>query len=205
MKNLNFKNSILPFVYGALLIVLGILIIIFPAFWVRLFVVVFGLCSVAYGIYSLLPLKDLENSHYKTMSIIRGMITIIFGLLSVIIPIAVASVTWRVIVYIFAVGLIISSALGFYITSVFSLEGSERKEAILENVISLVVAIVLFLISPISLGKIIIRIIGICTVIVGIILIAIKLLSKKDIIITNAEVKDSDNFVYTNEDKPTDE
>lgn len=205
MKNLNFKNSILPFVYGALLIVLGILIIIFPAFWVRLFVVVFGLCSVAYGIYSLLPLKDLENSYYKTMSIIRDAIIIIFGLLSVIIPIAVASVTWRVIVYIFAIGLIISSALGFYITSVFSLEGSERKEAILENVISLVVAIVLFLISPISLGKIIIRIIGICTVIVGIILIAIKLLSKKDIIITNAEVKDSDNFVYTNEDKPTDE
>lgn len=139
------------------------------------------------------------------MSIIRGVISIIFGLLSVIIPIAVASVTWRVIVYIFAVGLIISSALGFYITSVFSLEGSERKEAILENVISLVVAIVLFLISPISLGKIIIRIIGICTVIVGIILIAIKLLSKKDIIITDAEVKDSDNLVYTNEDKPTDE
>lgn len=205
MKNLNFKNSILPFVYGALLIVLGILIIIFPTFWVRLFVVVFGLCSVAYGIYSLLPLKNLENSQYKTMSIIRGVISIIFGLLSVIIPIAVASVTWRVIVYIFAVGLIISSALGFYITSVFSLEGSERKEAILENVISLVVAIVLFLISPISLGKIIIRIIGICTVIVGIILIAIKLLSKKDIIITDAEVKDSDNLVYTNEDKPTDE
>lgn len=204
MKNLNFKNSILPFVYGALLIVLGILIIIFPAFWVRLFVVVFGLCSVAYGIYSLLPLKNLENSYYKTMSIIRDAIIIIFGLLSVIIPIAVASITWRVIVYIFAVGLIISSALGFYITSVFSLEGSERKEAILENVISLVVAIVLFLISPISLGKIIIRIIGICTVIVGIILIAIKLLSKKDIIITDAEVKDSDNLV-SSEDKPTDE
>lgn len=204
MKNLNFKNSILPFVYGALLIVLGILIIIFPAFWVRLFVVVFGLCFVAYGIYSLLPLKNLENSYYKTMSIIRDAIIIIFGLLSVIIPIAVASITWRVIVYIFAVGLIISSALGFYITSVFSLEGSERKEAILENVISLVVAIVLFLISPISLGKIIIRIIGICTVIVGIILIAIKLLSKKDIIITDAEVKDSDNLV-SSEDKPTDE
>lgn len=138
------------------------------------------------------------------MSIIRDAIIIIFGLLSVIIPIAVASITWRVIVYIFAVGLIISSALGFYITSVFSLEGSERKEAILENVISLVVAIVLFLISPISLGKIIIRIIGICTVIVGIILIAIKLLSKKDIIITDAEVKDSDNLV-SSEDKPTDE
>ncbi len=202
MKNLNFKNSILPFVYGALLIVLGILIMIFPNFWVKLFVVVFGLCSVAYGIYTLLPLKNLENSQYKTMSLIKSGISIFFGLLSVIIPIAVATTTWKVIVYVFAVSLIISSVLGFYSTSIIALEGEERKKAIFENVISLIVAIILFLISPISLGKIIIRVIGICTIIVGVILIALKMFSKQDIIITNAEVKDSDNFddiISTNE------
>lgn len=202
MKNLSFKNSILPFVYGALLFVLGILIIIFPEFWVRLFVVIFGLCSVAYGIYTVLPLKNLENSQYKTMSLIKSGISIFFGLLSVIIPITVATTTWKVIVYAFAISLIISSMLGFYTTSIISLEGDERKKAILENVISLIVAIVLFLISPISLGKIIIRIIGICIIILGVVLIVIKIFSQKDIIITNMEVKDSDNFddiISTNE------
>lgn len=190
LKNI-FKGSILPFVYGALLIILGILIIVFPAFWVKLFVVVFGICSIAYGIYTLLPLKDLESSQYKTMSIVKGLVNILFGILSVIIPIAVAKTTWKVIVYIFAVELILSSAVGFYLTSIVSLDGKDRKRAIFENVFMLLAAIILFLISPEKLGNVIIRIIGVCTILVGIVFIVIRLTSKKDIVVTDVEVRDA--------------
>lgn len=180
----------MPFVYGALLIILGILIIVVPSFWVKLFVVVFGICSVAYGIYSLLPLKDLESSQYKTMSIIKGLVNILFGILSVIIPIAVAKTTWKVIVYIFAVELILSSLVGFYLTSIVSLEGKDRKRAIFENVFMFLAAIILFLISPEKLGTVIIRIIGLCTILVGIVFVVIRLISKKDIVVANVEVRD---------------
>ncbi len=180
----------MPFVYGALLIILGILIIVVPSFWVKLFVVVFGICSVAYGIYTLLPLKDLESSQYKTMSIIKGLVNILFGILSVIIPIAVAKTTWKVIVYIFAVELILSSLVGFYLTSIVSLEGKDRKRAIFENVFMFLAAIILFLISPEKLGTVIIRIIGLCTILVGIVFVVIRLISKKDIVVANVEVRD---------------
>lgn len=190
MKNI-FKGSILPFVYGALLIILGILIIVFPAFWVKLFVVVFGICSIAYGIYTLLQLKNLESSQYKTMSIVKGLVNILFGILSVIIPIAVAKATWKVIVYIFAVELILSSGVGFYLTSIVALDGENRKRAIFENAFMLLAAIILFLISPEKLGNVIIRIIGVCTILVGIVFIVIRLTSKKDIVVTDAEVRDA--------------
>lgn len=190
LKNI-FKGSILPFVYGALLIILGILITVVPAFWVKLFVVVFGICSIAYGIYTLLPLKDLESSQYKTMSIVKGLVNILFGILSVIIPIAVAKTTWKVIVYIFAVELILSSAAGFYLTSIVSLDGKDRKRTIFENVFMLFAAIILFLISPDKLGTAIIRIVGVCTILVGIVFVVIRLTSKKDIVVTNVEVRDA--------------
>lgn len=190
LKNI-FKGSILPFVYGALLIILGILITVVPAFWVKLFVVVFGICSIAYGIYTLLPLKDLESSQYKTMSIVKGLVNILFGILSVIIPIAVAKTTWKVIVYIFAVELILSSAAGFYLTSIVSLDGKDRKRTIFENVFMFFAAIILFLISPDKLGTAIIRIVGVCTILVGIVFVVIRLISKKDIVVTNVEVRDA--------------
>ena len=38
---------------GILAALLGILIIIFPAFWIKLVVVIIGLAAIAYGIYSL--------------------------------------------------------------------------------------------------------------------------------------------------------
>lgn len=205
MKNI-FKGSILPFVYGALLIILGILIIVFPSFWVKLFVVVFGICSIAYGIYTLLQLKNLESSQYKTMSIVKGLINILFGILSVIIPIAVAQAAWKVIVYIFAVELILSSALGFYLTSIVALNGESRTRAIFENVFMLLAAIILFLISPEKLGTVIIRIIGVCTILVGIVFVVIRLTSKTDIVVTDVEVRDepTETTKSTSSDKSTD-
>lgn len=190
MKNI-LKGSILPFVYGALLIILGILIIVFPAFWVKLFVVVFGIGSIAYGIYTLVQLKNLESSQYKTMSIIKGLVNILFGVLAVIFPIAMAETALKVIAIILGIEMILSAAVGFYLTSIVSLDGEERKRAILENVFQLLIAIVLFLISPQKVGNVIIRIIGVCTIIVGIVFIVIRLMSKKDIVVTDVEVRDA--------------
>ena len=38
---------------GILAALLGLLVIIFPAFWIKLVVVIIGLAAIGYGIYSL--------------------------------------------------------------------------------------------------------------------------------------------------------
>ena len=44
---------------GALLALIGLLIVIFPAFWIKVVVILLGLAMIAYGIYSLKVTKAL--------------------------------------------------------------------------------------------------------------------------------------------------
>jgi len=198
MNKLDFKK-ILPYVWGALCVVFGILIVAMPAFWVKFFVVIFGLGAIAYGIYEFVQLKNIssEAQKYKTSLIIKACVSLVFGILSVIVPIAIANTAWKIVVYLFAAGLVIVSALGFYSVSVLQETSPKRKQYIVENLVLLVVAILLFLISPEKLGATIIRIAGICAIVVGLIWITLAALGKtstsKDIVVEaeTVEVKDS--------------
>ena len=46
---------------GILAALLGLLIIIFPTFWIKLVVVIIGLAAIAYGIYSLKFTKGISD------------------------------------------------------------------------------------------------------------------------------------------------
>lgn len=194
MKNLDFKK-ILPYVYGALLVVCGILIVAIPQFWIKFFVVIFGLCSIAYGIYEFIQIKDISEDakKYKTSVLIKAAVSIVFGIFSVVVPLSVATAAWKIVVYFFAAGLIAVSALGFYSVSQLHENSPKRKQYILENLALLAVAIVLFLISPEKLGTTIIRVVGICALVAGLIWIAITVISgntsSKDIVV-EAETAD---------------
>lgn len=180
MKDFDFKK-ILPYVYGGLLVLCGILIVAIPSFWVKFFVVIFGLGAIAYGIYEFTQLKSIPDDaeKYKKSVTIKACVSVVFGILSVIIPIAVAAAAWRIIVYFFAVGLIITSALGFYSVSVLKGDDSKRKQYIIENLLLLVVAVLLFLISPEKLGATIIRLVGIVAIVAGVLWIVFHVISSK--------------------------
>ena len=64
MSNLDVKK-VLPYIYGALLVICGILIVSIPQFWIRFFVVVFGLAAIAYGIYEFVQVKDIPEDAPK--------------------------------------------------------------------------------------------------------------------------------------------
>jgi len=181
---------------GAVLSIVGLLVLIFPAACVKVIAVLLGLGAVAYGIFTLIDSKKIfsDSSFFKTAAFVKGISSIVLGLLTMILPLAVASTAWKVMVYIFAVYLILVAGFGFYTVSVLKDTIGDRKHAILENLSLLVAGVLLILISPQKLGLVIIRIIGIAALVVGVIILAIQIIGminkKKSEIVVEAEVKD---------------
>ena len=178
---------------GSLLALLGLMIIIFPAFWIKVVVILLGLGMIAYGIYSLKVTKALyDDSTFVTTIMIKSIGSIIIGTLSVIFPLAFSGTVWTVMIWILIISLILSAIAGFYSAALLKDTGIDRKNYFLENLFLLIAALVLILISPKQLGIAIVRIIGVAVMVIGGALIAVDLTSKKDTLTVDAEVKDDD-------------
>jgi len=179
---------------GILLAVLGLLLIIFPAFWVKLVVVLLGLGSIAYGIYSLKYTKSLyEDTVYERSILIKSIVSIVVGFLVVIFPLFFAKTAWTLMMWILIVYLIATAALGFYAASLLKNTGIERKRYFIENIILFVIAVALILLSPEALGKAIIRIVGVASLLLGAGLIIYDLASKKNVTVVSEYVDTTDD------------
>lgn len=152
---------------AGLLGVLGILILIFPAFWIKLIVILLGLSAVGYGIYNFTYIKKLsDNSSYRSAIMIRSLVSVIIGLLAVILPMTVAETMWTIMIYVLAVYLVCSACLGFYGMYILRHSDVELKNYLLENFILLAIAVFLFLV-PAQLGIAIVRVLGLAVIAVG--------------------------------------
>lgn len=179
---------------GAFLAVLGLFVIIFPSFWVKLAVIIIGLAAIAYGIYNIKCIKNLiEDEKYKKSILIKSIISIVAGVMAVLFPLAFGGAAWSVMIWVLIIYLILSAAVGFYAASLLKETEVDRKRFILENVILLAIAVVLILISPKSLGAAIIRIIGVLCMVAGGALIIYSLTSTKDVIIVSSNVETDDS------------
>ncbi|MCR5189774.1 MAG: DUF308 domain-containing protein [Treponema sp.] len=179
---------------GILLAVLGLLLIIFPTFWVKLTVVLLGLGSIAYGIYSLKFTKTLyKDTLYERSILIKSIISIVVGFLVVIFPLFFAKTAWTVMMWILIVYLIATAVLGFYAASLLKDTGIERKKYFIENIILFVIAVALILLSPEALGKVIIRIVGVASMLLGAGLIIYDLSTKKTVTVVSEYVDKSDS------------
>ena len=164
---------------GCLLVLLGLLVIIFPSFWVKVVVILLGVGAVAYGIYNLKITKALSDEDYYHRTImIRGIVSILIGIVAILFPLTLGKTMWAVMIWVLIVYLIVSSALGFYAAALLKNTGINRKKYILENVGLLAIAIVLILISPKNLGTAIIRVVGIVATVIGAIFIVSSFISK---------------------------
>lgn len=165
---------------GILAALLGLLVIIFPTFWIRLVVVIIGLAAIAYGVYSLKITKAIfDDSDYKKTILIKSIVSIIAGVMAVLFPLAIGGAAWTAMIWVLIIYLLVSAAIGFYSVALLKDSGLDRKRYIIENLLLLAVAVVLILISPRSLGNAIIRLIGIITLCAGVVLIVFDLLSIK--------------------------
>ena len=187
---------------GILLAVLGLLLIIFPTFWVKLVVILLGIGSIGYGIYSLKYTKSLyKNTHYERSILIKSIISIAIGFLVVVFPLFFAKAAWTVMMWILIIYLIATAVLGFYAASLLKDTGIERKRYFIENIILLVIAIALILLSPAALGKVIIRIVGIASMVLGLGLVIYDLASKKDVTVVSEYVDTTDTTDSSDSDE----
>ena len=177
---------------GILAALLGILVIIFPSFWIKLVVVMIGLAAIAYGIYSLKFTKVLSDDlGYRRTILIKSIVSIIAGAMAVLFPLAIGGAAWTAMIWVLIIYLLISAAAGFYAAALLKDSGVERKRYIIENLLLLAVAVLLILISPRSLGNAIIRLIGIVVLIGGVALILFDVFSNRDVVKADVvEVKD---------------
>lgn len=178
---------------GILLAVLGLLVVIFPAFWVKLAVFILGLAAIAYGIYNLKFIKGLvEDEKYKNSIMIKSIISIVAGVLAVLFPLAFGGAAWTVMVWVLIFYLVISAVIGFYAASILKDSGIDRKRYFLENLALLGIAVILILISPKSLGTAIIRIIGFASIVAGAFSIVYYFTAKDDSQLVSAKVDEGD-------------
>ena len=179
---------------GILAALLGLLVIIFPSFWIKLVVVMIGLAAIGYGIYSLKFTKAIsDDSSYRRTILIKSIVSIIAGVMAVLFPLAIGGAAWTAMIWVLIFYLLLSAAAGFYAAALLKDSGVERKRYIIENLLLLAVAVVLILISPRSLGNAIIRLIGIVVLVAGVALILFDVFSTRNIVKADVvEVKDED-------------
>ena len=166
---------------GILAALLGLLVIIFPSFWIKLVVVIIGLTAIAYGIYSIKFTQVIsEDIYYRKTILIKSIVSIIAGLMAVLFPLAIGGAAWTAMIRVLIIYLIASAAIGFYAAALLKDTGVERKRYIIENLLLLAVAVLLILISPRALGNAIIRLIGIVVLVAGIALILFDVFSNRN-------------------------
>lgn len=174
---------------GAVLAALGLLVIIFPSFWIKIIVVLLGAGAICYGVYNIVVAKNVfENTKFTNIILIKSIASIMIGTLAVVLPLAFANTVLKLMIFVLALYLIVASGIGFYSVSLLKDTGVDRKKYIWENLVLLVAAVLLFLISPEKLGSAIVRIIGIVALVAGAVLLFIEFgLKRKNEIVVEAE------------------
>lgn len=177
----------------------GLLLLICPAFSIKLLIVLFGLTLVIEGFYGAITERKLfENEIFQRTTLYKSIASIVIGLLAIIMPLTLAGAAWKVMTYVLAVYLIVAGVAGFFASSKLNnIDATEanpnpdRKGLTWENALTLAAGIILFIIGPEKLGVAIIRIVGAVSLAIGILSILVLVLSGKDTVqATDIEVKD---------------
>ena len=184
------KNLIL----GIILAVIGLLMTIMPSACIKAVVVLVGLAAVALGGYNLFVVyKKIPVSDFKKTVLIKGIASIVIGLIAVICPFVLLKTVvsiWNIFSYILGAYLILFSVFGFYSGSKLPKENVEEKKRLTkESFTSLLIAVLLFIIPIEAVGKTFVRIIGIAGLAIGILLILIEIvISKRTTVVAASEV-----------------
>ena len=192
------KNNLL---IGILLFVIGLLMLIKPEGCTKAVVIILGIEAVANGIYQLLYERKLfPDTAFQYSILVRSMFSIVVGLLAVFLPLTFTEGILKLIAYLLGIYFFVVSILLFY--SIGKLRGSnvERKPFVIEALVSLAGAIVMFCIQAlISLenGCTIVRLCGIIVILVGV-LFGFVYIKNKPLVQEPVEVMDDISGDLTN-------
>ena len=172
-----------------------------PEGCIKAVVIILGIEAVANGIYQLLYERKLfPDTAFQYSIRVRSMFSIVVGLLAVFLPLTFTEGILKLIAYLLGIYFFVVSILLFY--SIGKLRGSnvERKPFVIEALVSLAGAIVMFCIQAlISLenGCTIVRLCGIIVILVGV-LFGFVYIKNKPLVQEPVEVMDDISGDLTN-------
>ena len=175
------------FFLGFMTAALGLFLLISPDTFISFFVILLGVAAIIDGVFILATTRDLIiDPQYKLIVTVRGVLSIVVGLLAVILPIAVAAVVWKAMAYTLAIYLLVSSAMQLYTITKLHRNGIMVRQSMIEVLSSLVIALVLFIIPAQTAGHFIIRLFGIVLLSIGIGLIVIQWRNRPEVIVPDS-------------------
>lgn len=184
------KNIIL----GAVLAIIGIVMIAIPDACIKAVVVIVGAAAVAFSVYNLLVVyKQSQDAAFKKTLLIKSIITFVVGLISVICPfvlVKTVAAIWKIISIVLAVYLILYAGLSVYSSAKLRAAfPEESKRLIFEALIFVAIAILLIIIPIESFGRAFVRIVGLGGLIIGLVMVAVEIVVNKR---TAAQFSDAD-------------
>lgn len=172
---------------GFMTAALGLFLLISPDTFISFFVILLGLAAIIDGIFILTATRDLIiDPQYKLIVTVRGVLSIVVGVLSVVLPIAVAAVVWKAMAYTLAIYLIVSCGMQIYTITKLHRNGIMIRQSMIEAASSLVLALVLFIIPAQTAGHFIVRLFGIILLAIGIGLVLIQWKSRPEVVVPDS-------------------
>ena len=174
------KNIIL----GAVLAILGIVMIAIPDTCIKAVVVIVGAAAVAFSVYNLLVVyKQSEDAAFKKTLLIKSIITFVIGLISVICPFVLVKTVetiFKIFSFILAAYLILYAGVSVYSSAKMRAAfPEESKRLIFEALIFVAIAILLILIPIDQFGQAFVRIVGLGGLIIGLVMVAVEIVVSK--------------------------
>ncbi len=153
---------------GVLVMALGCYMLFATASFVKLAVIIMGIFAIVSGVVTLVELNSYSFGAYsKGATIFKGVLSIAVGFLVLFLPMVTAKVTVVVLLYIIGIQLAISAVIAFWDAFALRKSGFSLSGLIMEGVLSLVFALLMFL-FPQSVGGMLVKIIGVLIALSGV-------------------------------------
>lgn len=135
--------------------------------FITIIMVILGTLAIVSGIVSIATLGTYKFGKFNHGAVVvKSTVAIIVGVLAIILPLATLYTTWKIFIYILAAEMALSSIISFLTAVAAHSHGLPVSRLIQEGLISLLVAVVLF-IFPEGVGSLIVVILGIAVMVVG--------------------------------------
>ena len=171
---ISIKGPVKMILAGAVGIAIGILLMNHAGSFLKIIMIAAGLGALIDGIRTLILVSKLKYADTtKTLTTIKGVETAVIGLAALLVAIFAAEEAMTVMVWIFAAGLVFSAVVAFenaFVAGKYNTD-EKRNSFIIEGVITLLIAIILFF-RPVDTLVTIVKIFAIALIVIGALLVA---------------------------------
>lgn len=185
---MNFVNIIL----SVLIFVLGLAMVIAPTQLLGFLVIVLGAGAIVLGLYDIIKVRKIaEDSKYRLAVVIRGVVSLIIGVLAIILPIKVAQAAIGAMQIVLGIYLVLCAVVDFYLVVKLHQLSIPAKAMAGKALVCFAVGVLLFVLKAETIANVIMRIIGVVIMLGGVAFLVYTIV-KKPTVVEPDSVRDAD-------------